>query len=368
MRGALSAGPSRSRAGRRRSVILGGSLVASLSFASPVKAPGDLYLSTLPQHVYRIADEGKLKTESWYFELVVHDPKLRTWEAEGLELETLSAGKVVKATSWKGPAAAALHQRYYFPTPDLPPNSMRRHFSVADEVFTFPLIFSEKQSDAVEQVRVTLKLKNGKTTAQRTLLVPVDKFAQRTKLIFPFKGPAIVTQGRFNNGGHLHRETIFAIDVMALTPNYAPMLSDEDKNEAIAGWGKEILAPADGTVAYARSDVPTNPLYQTDAEALAALPEPLWAIAGNCVIIDHGNGEFSGLMHMQPGSVTLKKGDAVKQGQVIGKMGNSGDANMPHLHYQLTTGGLIFASDGLPFQFENLPSQNFTRGTYFNAR
>ena len=73
-------------------------------------------------------------------------------------------------------------------------------------------------------------------------------------------------------------------------------------------------------------------------------------------------------MHMQPGSVTVQKGDLVTQGQVIGKLGNSGDANMPHLHHQLTTGPLIFASDGLPPRFENLPKKNFTRGTYFTAR
>ena len=369
MRGAFSAGPPRLRIGRRRSVVLGSCLLASMAFgASAVRVPGDLFLSTLPEHVYRIDDEGKLQTESWYFELVVHDPQRRRWEATALRLETLSGGKVVKTTSWKGPAVESMHQRLYFPAPDLPKFSIRQHFSIADEVFTFPLMFSERQKDAVDQARVTLTLRNGKSTAERSLLVPIEKFVQKTKLLFPFKGPAIVTQGRFNNGGHLHRETVFAIDVMALTPNYAPMLSDEDKNEAIAGWGKEILAPADGTVVYARSDVPTNPIYQTDTAVLAALPEPIWAIAGNCVVIDHGNGEFSGLMHMQPSSVTLKKGDAVKQGQMIGKMGNSGDANMPHLHYQLTNGGLLFASDGLPFQFENLPSQTFTRGSYFNAK
>jgi hypothetical protein len=369
LREASSRGYSIRWIGRRRSVLLGSSLLASMAFgASALKAPGDLFLSTLPQHVYRVDDEGKMQTESWYFELVVRDPQARSWEATALQLETLSGGKVLKTTSWKGPGVAGMHQRLYFPTPDLPQSSMRRHFSVADEVFTFPLMFTEKQKDAVEQVRVTLTLKNGKTTAERSLVIPIEKYVQKTKLIFPFKGPAIVTQGNFNNGGHLHRETLFAIDVMALTAAYAPMLSDEDRNEAIAGWGKEILAPAGGTVVYARNDVPTNPIYRTDAAALAALPEPIWAIAGNCVVIDHGNGEFSGLMHMQPGSVMLKKGDAVKQGQVVGKMGNSGDANMPHLHYQLTTGGLLFASDALPFHFENLPSRTFTRGTYFNAR
>src|SRR5262245_32219617 len=369
LREASSPGYPARRIGRRRSVVLGSSLLASMAFgAAAVKAPGDLFLSTLPQHVYRLNDEGKLQTESWYFELVVHDAQLRSWEATALQLETLAAGKVLKTTSWKGQALASMHQRFYYPAPDLPRSSMRRPFSVAEEVFSFPLMFTERQKDAVEQVRVTLTLKNGKTAAERSLLVPIEKFVQKTKLVFPFKGPAIVTQGRFNNGGHLHRETVFAIDVMALTPNYAPMLSEEDTNESIAGWGKEILAPAGGTVVYARSDVPTNPLYQTDAAALAVLPEPIWAIAGNCVIIDHGDGEFSGLMHMQPGSVTLKKGDVVEQGQVVGKVGNSGDANMPHLHYQLTTGGLIFASDGLPFRFENLPTQTFTRGSYFNAR
>ena len=63
---------------------------------------------------------------------------------------------------------------------------------------------------------------------------------------------------------------------------------------------------------------------------------------GNCVIIDHGNSEYSVVAHMQQGSVTVKVGERVAAGQVIGKLGNSGDSFGPHLHYQLQSGPQLF--------------------------
>jgi Peptidase family M23 len=336
--------------------------------ASAADKPAAVRLSTLPGHVYRIADPGKFETESWYFELVVHDSRGRNWTADALEIESISSGRVLKTTLITAPALESRRRRVYFPTPDMHRMSMRRHFSIPDEAFSLPLIFSERRADAISHVRLTLTLRSATTLLRRSTVLPIERYVQKTKLIFPFRGPGIVTQGHFNDGGHAHRQTLFAIDVMALTLTYAPMLSEEERNETVAGWGKEIIAPAAGTVVHARNDVPTNPLYAPDEAAYSALDEPIWAMAGNSVVIDHGNGEFSALMHLQGGSVTVKKGDSVAQGQVVGKLGNSGDSYMPHLHYQLTTGPLLFASDGLPVQFENLPETVFTRGTYFTAR
>ena len=54
------------------------------------------------------------------------------------------------------------------------------------------------------------------------------------------------------------------------------------------------------------------------------------AVAGNCVVIDHGDSEYSVLMHMQLGSVRVMAGDKVAGGQVIGKMGNSGEKRPDH--------------------------------------
>jgi hypothetical protein len=136
----------------------------------------------------------------------------------------------------------------------------------------------------------------------------------------------------------------------------------------IFGWS--ILAPAAGTVIYARNDVPTNPRpgEQPDVNSwYLPLPDPVMAYAGNCAIIDHGNSEYSVMMHLQPGSVTVKAGDRVLTGQVVGRLGNSGDAFGPHLHYQLQSGPRLFQDQSLPFRFQNVDPPLF-RGKQFDAK
>jgi hypothetical protein len=72
------------------------------------------------------------------------------------------------------------------------------------------------------------------------------------------------------------------------------------------------------------------------------------------MLIDHGNGEYSSLGHLQHGSVRAKVGDTVTRGQVIGKVGSSGPSEHPHLHYQLMSGTDLTRRDGLPSQFVNV--------------
>jgi murein DD-endopeptidase MepM/ murein hydrolase activator NlpD len=59
---------------------------------------------------------------------------------------------------------------------------------------------------------------------------------------------------------------------------------------------------------------------------------------------------------MQQGSVTVKAGDRVTAGQMIGKLGNSGDSFGPHVHYQLQSAPLLFQGQSLPFRFKNIDS------------
>jgi murein DD-endopeptidase MepM/ murein hydrolase activator NlpD len=123
------------------------------------------------------------------------------------------------------------------------------------------------------------------------------------------------------------------------------------------------------TFAYTRNDVPTNPHpgEEPGDNWYRPLHDPVMAYAGNCVIIDHGNSEYSVLMHLQSGSVTVKPGDDVVTGRVIGRLGNSGDAFGPHLHYQLQSGPRLFQDQSLPFRFQNIDAP-LHRGEYFVSK
>jgi murein DD-endopeptidase MepM/ murein hydrolase activator NlpD len=73
------------------------------------------------------------------------------------------------------------------------------------------------------------------------------------------------------------------------------------------------------------------------------------------------------MMHMQPGSVTVTVGDRVATGQVIARLGNSGDATGPHLHYQLQSGPRLFQYQSLPVRFQNIDVP-LRRGAFFVAK
>ena len=66
---------------------------------------------------------------------------------------------------------------------------------------------------------------------------------------------------------------------------------------------------------------------------------------GNYVAINH-EGTIVYLAHMMKGSLLVKKGDLVKVGQPIGKVGNSGNTSEPHLHMHAQK-----ESQGVPITF-----------------
>ena len=59
---------------------------------------------------------------------------------------------------------------------------------------------------------------------------------------------------------------------------------------------------------------------------------------GNYVVISHSDGNFTLYAHLHANSISVKEGDSVDQGQVIAKVGNSGNSTGPHLHFEVRLG------------------------------
>jgi hypothetical protein len=332
--------------------------------SSPAQEP---WLRAVPERVWKAPEAGKAY-EGWALDLVVGPEAKSGLKPIGLEISLTSAGNVVEKTQLVQSALASLIQSRYRLTSNATPIALQRAFHL-DEVFDLRLRFSKPKAWAVDGMTLRLALADGDTSITRTLEIPVAAYIPKTNFIFPIKDPAIITQGPIQDGGHAGYANQHAIDVLALTENYAPQLNDKDENDAYAGWNHEVLAMADGIVVHARNDLPDNPRPGETLEKIwATLPDPVTAVAGNCVVIDHGNGESTALMHMRQGSITVKVGDYVKQGQVIGKLGSSGDSFGPHLHVQLQAGSQLFLAPSLPMRFSNLPNFNPLRGVYFDPK
>lgn len=94
-----------------------------------------------------------------------------------------------------------------------------------------------------------------------------------------------------------------------------------------APWGTPVKASNSGNVVLASN------LY----------------LSGRTVIIDHGQGVFSLYCHLS--MILVKRGEAIKRGALLGKVGNTGRSTGPHLHW----GVKILNSRVDPFSLVSLP-------------
>jgi murein DD-endopeptidase MepM/ murein hydrolase activator NlpD len=103
--------------------------------------------------------------------------------------------------------------------------------------------------------------------------------------------------------------------------------SDGSQNDHYRIWDLPIRAIAGGQVAYAKDGMPDN----TPGAFPNPTPNP---VTGNAVWIVH-NGERVLYPHMRQGTVAVQPGDPVQPGQVIGRVGNSGNTTNPHIHLEI---------------------------------
>jgi murein DD-endopeptidase MepM/ murein hydrolase activator NlpD len=122
-------------------------------------------------------------------------------------------------------------------------------------------------------------------------------------------------------------------------------------------WGASVHAPFDSEIVRAvdghRERGRVHPVREAALALINALtfqPSRLSAILGNHVIARQAD-VFAAFGHLAPGSVAVSAGQVVRLGQVIGRVGHTGNSTTPHLHFQLMDSADPFAARGVPCAF-----------------
>jgi murein DD-endopeptidase MepM/ murein hydrolase activator NlpD len=151
----------------------------------------------------------------------------------------------------------------------------------------------------------------------------------------------------------------FAIDWVKFNDQGKLFSGDGKKNEDYFGFGEDLLAVADAVVAATHDGIPEN-----EPGSVRAVPIDLETVAGNYVVLDLGQGLYAGYAHLQPGSLRVKKGDRVRKGDVLGKLGNTGNSDAPHLHFEVMDAPNLIIAEGYPYLEEQFTVVGTTKDPY----
>jgi hypothetical protein len=143
--------------------------------------------------------------------------------------------------------------------------------------------------------------------------------------------------------GQLFDGQRFAIDWEQLDAQGRIRVGEGKAPENYVIYGQPVYAAANATVVAAVDGMPNSPP--------GALPANMRAdeADGNHVVLDLGHGNYALYAHLAPHSLRVKPGQRVREGQMLGRVGTSGNSSEPHLHFQVSNGPLPLASNGVPY-------------------
>jgi hypothetical protein len=184
-------------------------------------------------------------------------------------------------------------------------------------------------------------------------------YDQRTELFLPLTGRVLIANGHDFLSPHRRIDPAHplaaALGVRVNSGRFADDYSIAGRDGEATGLGADVRAPGAGVVVAAVADVPDNTRLPEGGVEFAGQPaDPAATIFGNHVVIDHGDGEFSVLGHLEHRSLQVRAGDRVDAKQPLARLGLSGNTDFPHVHYQLQDGPDARTAEGLPFRFGEL--------------
>lgn len=208
---------------------------------------------------------------------------------------------------------------------------------------------------------------------QKVIEFPIELFSFKVAgdYIFPLKGNLCICNLPMNISQHRKAQSQeFAIDIVS-SEFSTSLKTTPNKLSDYSIFGSNIMSIGDGTVVEIGDKFPDSEMdnpksYSEDffnklSNKMVSLIGIKNTMLGNYVIIEHKSKEFSVYAHTRENSLCVKKGNKVKQGDVIAKVGNTGHSTEPHLHFQLIDSKNIFEANGLPIMFNNVAIEDMNQ-------
>ncbi|MBN1641949.1 MAG: M23 family metallopeptidase [Anaerolineae bacterium] len=156
----------------------------------------------------------------------------------------------------------------------------------------------------------------------------------------PVRGTWLAGHAGASQITNIHTTHPYAIDILKLGPDGRFVNGSDRVVNNWYGYGEPVYAPADGQIVEVVDGFPCRPIGDGDV----ANP------GGNHVVIDIGNDKQVVLAHLAAGSVAVDEGAHVTSGALIGRVGNSGNSEAPHLHMHVQSA----SGTAVPFRFRSL--------------
>ncbi len=170
--------------------------------------------------------------------------------------------------------------------------------------------------------------------------LPYPPMEEGVVLDLPVRGTWLAGHAGASEVTNFHSSHRYAIDVLKLGPDGRLVHGSDLVVTNWYGYDEPVYAPADGQIVEVVDDLPCGPIGNRDTV------NP----AGNHVVIDIGNDRQVLLAHLVAGSVAVEEGEYVTSGALIGRVGNSGNSEAPHLHVEVQSG----SESMVPFRFHSM--------------
>lgn len=180
---------------------------------------------------------------------------------------------------------------------------------------------------------------------QESTLPKMDR--NKTKLILPFNEVWTVIWGGDTKELNYHvvsEAQKNAFDWVIIDEKGNSYRTDGKTNQDYYAFEKELFAPCDGEIVFVVDGVKDNS---------PGVLNPLFA-AGNAVMIKTDLDEYLFFAHFRKNSIAVKEGQRVKQGQLLGLCGNSGNSTEAHLHFHIQNAEETNSATGVKCYFDKI--------------